>query len=48
MQNPVFPWRYPVLLPIDKPVVLRYRMLLHHGIAIGPAWDEYRLSQREN
>ena len=31
MQNPVFPGREPVLIPRDDPIVLRYRLILHHG-----------------
>ena len=45
MQNPVYPWRYPVLLPIDEPVILQYRMVLHKGIDIAPVWEAYRTSQ---
>jgi len=28
-QNPVYPGRNPVVLPRDKPVILRYRLLIH-------------------
>lgn len=31
MQNPVFPGREPVGLSRDKPLVLRYRLILHRG-----------------
>jgi hypothetical protein len=33
MQNAVFPGRQPVLLPTDKPLVLRYRLVVHRGPA---------------
>ncbi len=33
MQNIVFPGREPVLIPMDKPVVLRYRLIIHNGNA---------------
>jgi hypothetical protein len=45
MQNPVYPWRYPVKLPVDKPTVLRYRLLLHKGTDVANAWNEYRALQ---
>lgn len=41
MQNPVYPWRYPVKLPTDEPTVLQYRLLLHRGMDIGQAWEAY-------
>ncbi|MHC4754357.1 MAG: DUF6807 family protein [Planctomycetota bacterium] len=31
MQNPVFPGQFPILLPTDKPMILRYRLILHKG-----------------
>ncbi len=31
MQNPVFPGRTPVLLNKEKPLVLRYRLIVHRG-----------------
>jgi len=31
MQNPVFPGRGAVALPVDTPVVLRYRLIVHRG-----------------
>jgi len=31
MQNTVFPGRKPVALPTDKPLVLRYRLIVHRG-----------------
>jgi hypothetical protein len=31
MQNPVYPGRGPVPLATEKPTVLRYRLVLHHG-----------------
>jgi hypothetical protein len=31
MQNPVFPGREPVALSRDKPVTLRYRLIIHRG-----------------
>jgi len=31
MQNPVFPGRDPVLVPRDRPLVLRYRLVIHRG-----------------
>jgi len=33
MQNPVYPGRQPVVLPRGKPVVLRYRLVIHEGDA---------------
>jgi hypothetical protein len=33
MQNPVFPGRTPIRLPTDKPLVLRYGLVIHHGEA---------------
>jgi hypothetical protein len=33
MQNPVFPGREPVDIPADRPVVLRYRVVVHRGPA---------------
>jgi len=33
MQNIVFPGREPALIPMDKPVVLRYRLIIHNGNA---------------
>lgn len=33
MQNPVFPGREPAELPTDRPLVFRYRMILHRGEA---------------
>jgi hypothetical protein len=32
-QNPVFPGRQPVVLPTTKPLILRYRIVLHRGDA---------------
>lgn len=31
MQNPVYPGATPVLLPMDTPLVLRYRLVIHRG-----------------
>jgi hypothetical protein len=31
MQNPVYPGRGTVTIPRDKPIILRYRILLHHN-----------------
>lgn len=31
MQNPVYPGATPVLLPMEKPLVLRYRLVVHRG-----------------
>ncbi|MCF7973635.1 MAG: PmoA family protein [Phycisphaerae bacterium] len=42
MQNPVYPWRYPVTLPTDEPTVLRYRLLVHQGLDVAAAWKAYR------
>jgi len=42
MQNPVYPWRYPVRLPTESPVVLRYRLIVHKGADIAKAWQAYR------
>ena len=36
MQNAVYPGRQPVAIPRDRPVVLRYRIVLHRG-ALAPA-----------
>ncbi|MCP4258591.1 MAG: hypothetical protein GY774_13990 [Planctomycetes bacterium] len=30
-QNPVYPGRHPILLSRDKPVTLRYRLIIHRG-----------------
>ena len=30
-QNPVFPGREPVQLPREKPIILRYRLIIHRG-----------------
>jgi hypothetical protein len=30
-QNPVYPGRHPILLSRDKPVILRYRLIIHRG-----------------
>ena len=32
-QNPVYPGRYPILLSCEKPLVLRYRLIIHRGDA---------------
>jgi hypothetical protein len=32
MQNPVFPGNVPVEVPMDKPLVLKYRLVLHRGM----------------
>jgi hypothetical protein len=31
MQNAVYPGRQPVAIPLDRPVILRYRIVLHRG-----------------
>jgi hypothetical protein len=31
MQNAVYPGRQPVAIPRDRPVILRYRLVLHRG-----------------
>ena len=31
MQNAVYPGRQPSALPRDRPVILRYRIVLHRG-----------------
>ena len=31
MQNPAYPGQHPVAIPIDKPMKLRYRLVLHRG-----------------
>lgn len=45
MQNPVFPGREPVALPVDQPLELRYRMILHRGATsmeqLAAWFDEY-------
>ena len=33
MQNPVFPGRQTVTVPTDRPLVLRYRLVIHRGVA---------------
>jgi hypothetical protein len=33
MQNPVWPGRYPVALSREKPLILRYRLIIHRGNA---------------
>ena len=30
-QNPVYPGRHPVVLPCEKPLILRYRLIIHRG-----------------
>ena len=40
-QNAIWPGRTPVLLPTDKPVVLRYRLLQHRGEDPAAAYAEY-------
>ena len=30
-QNPVYPGRHPVVMPRNKPVILRYRLMTHRG-----------------
>lgn len=42
MQNPVFPGRKPVALPTDKPLVFRYRMILHRGAATADQIREWQ------
>ena len=37
MQNAVYPGRQPVAIPRDRPVILRYRMVLHRGELALPA-----------
>lgn len=41
MQNPVYPWRYPVKLPPETPTVLKYRMILHRGMDVAREWKDY-------
>lgn len=45
MQNPVFPGRTPIALPTDKPLELRYRLVVHRGAAsqeqLQSWFDEY-------
>jgi methane monooxygenase PmoA-like len=31
MQNAVYPGRHPASIPRDRPVILRYRIVLHRG-----------------
>ena len=31
MQNAVYPGRQPVVIPRNRPVILRYRIVLHRG-----------------
>jgi len=33
MQNPVYPGRHPLLLSREKPLILRYRLIIHRGSA---------------
>jgi hypothetical protein len=33
MQNPVFPGRVPIALPTKEPLELRYRLIVHRGVA---------------
>jgi hypothetical protein len=33
MQNPVFPGREAVDVPAERPLVLRYRLVVHRGTA---------------
>lgn len=43
MQNPVWPGRMPQLIPTDRPVVLRYRLVIHRDVASADAiqrWQE--------
>lgn len=39
-QNPVYPGRHPVVLPCDKPVILRYRLIIHRGKLSGRDLDK--------
>ena len=43
MQNPVFPGRVPVPLSLTKPIVLRYRLVVHRS---GPPIDRIRSMQK--
>lgn len=39
-QNPVYPGRHPVLLSCEKPLILRYRLIIHRGKLIRREIDE--------
>ena len=45
MQNPVFPGREPATIPRDRPLVLRYRLVIHRGdtasIPLDDMYHEY-------
>jgi len=40
MQNPVFPGREPVAVPRDRPLILKYRLVIHQGDWTQLAWDK--------
>lgn len=42
MQNPVYPGATPVLLPMEKPLVLRYRLVIHRGAASAEQIDRWQ------
>ncbi len=39
-QNPVYPGRHPVLLSCEKPLILRYRLIIHRGKLIRSEIDK--------
>jgi hypothetical protein len=42
MQNPVFPGAVPILLPTEKPLVLRYRLVIHRGAVSVEQMDHWQ------
>jgi len=44
MQNPVWPGQNPVVLSTEKPVVLKYRLILHKGTASIDAINQWHLT----
>ncbi len=40
-QNAIWPGREPVLLPTEKPIVLKYRLLIHRNADPAAAWAAY-------
>jgi hypothetical protein len=42
MQNPAWPGRHAVPLPVDQPLVLRYRLVIHRGQADGQQIENWQ------
>jgi len=42
MQNPVYPGANPVALPVDRPTVLRYRLVIHRGAMQPEQFDRWQ------